>query len=241
MEPDSDALAREDGRAGLNVAPVDYARFGLLLLHGGEWNGRRIVSRELGAHRDLGRRHFRGPRGLLPVLLVDRQRAARTLLRPGNFGQYAYVAPDADAVIVRNGSDWGSTTTSGWRRSGTSLTCWQEHHDRPRPRIRWARIVTAHRADVANGWEASGSCMPGLEIDEILRTDDPRLSTGIWSQHRERLEEAWLAEQRATLGAHRSAPHREVIEVSKEIRGMLPAGEKRLVAGFAGSGSSTRL
>ena len=25
----------------------------------------------------------------------------------GNFGQYVYVAPDANAVIVRNGSDWG--------------------------------------------------------------------------------------------------------------------------------------
>ncbi|HEX6580114.1 MAG TPA: hypothetical protein VF195_04510 [Actinomycetota bacterium] len=24
----------------------------------------------------------------------------------GNLGQYPYVAPDADAVIVRNGSDW---------------------------------------------------------------------------------------------------------------------------------------
>ena len=25
----------------------------------------------------------------------------------GNFGQYVYVAPDADAVIVRLGRDWG--------------------------------------------------------------------------------------------------------------------------------------
>ncbi len=25
----------------------------------------------------------------------------------GNFGQYIYVAPDANTVIVRNGSDWG--------------------------------------------------------------------------------------------------------------------------------------
>jgi hypothetical protein len=25
----------------------------------------------------------------------------------GNFGQYVYVAPDADAVIVRFGRDWG--------------------------------------------------------------------------------------------------------------------------------------
>jgi DNA-binding transcriptional MerR regulator len=40
--------------------------------------------------------------------------------------------------------------------------------------------------------------MPGPEIDEILRTDDPRLIHGYMELHRERLEER-LAEQRATL------------------------------------------
>ena len=40
--------------------------------------------------------------------------------------------------------------------------------------------------------------MPGPEIHEILRTDDPRLIQRHLELHRERLEE-WLAEQRARL------------------------------------------
>ena len=40
--------------------------------------------------------------------------------------------------------------------------------------------------------------MPGPEIDEILRTNDPRLIHRYLELHRERLEER-LAEQRATL------------------------------------------
>ena len=30
----------------------------------------------------------------------------------GKYGQYIYVAPDADAVIVRFGSDWGVENTT---------------------------------------------------------------------------------------------------------------------------------
>ena len=40
--------------------------------------------------------------------------------------------------------------------------------------------------------------MPGPEIDEILRTDDPRLIHRYLELHRERLEER-VAEQRAML------------------------------------------
>jgi hypothetical protein len=34
----------------------------------------------------------------------------------GNLGQYVYVAPDADVVIVRNGSEWGVDNDT-WLRS----------------------------------------------------------------------------------------------------------------------------
>ena len=37
---------------------------------------------------------------------VDEQRPGR-FYALGNFGQYIYVAPDADSVLVRLGRDWG--------------------------------------------------------------------------------------------------------------------------------------
>jgi CubicO group peptidase (beta-lactamase class C family) len=40
---DSEGDAFEKMESGLNVTPVDYVRFGLLVLHGGEWNGRRLT------------------------------------------------------------------------------------------------------------------------------------------------------------------------------------------------------
>jgi CubicO group peptidase (beta-lactamase class C family) len=40
---DSKRLGFEKMESGLNATALDHARFGLLLLHGGEWNGRRIV------------------------------------------------------------------------------------------------------------------------------------------------------------------------------------------------------
>ena len=36
----------EKMESGLNATPVDYARFGQLFLHDGEWNGTRIISRD---------------------------------------------------------------------------------------------------------------------------------------------------------------------------------------------------
>ncbi len=51
---DSEGDAFEKMESGLNVTPVDYARFGLLFLHGGEWNGRRIVSRDWVRSATLG-------------------------------------------------------------------------------------------------------------------------------------------------------------------------------------------
>ena len=79
---DSEDSGFEKMESGLNAAPVDYARFGHLFLHGGEWNGTRIVSQDWVRARPR-RRHERRPGGALPVLLVGRHRAARTLLRPG--------------------------------------------------------------------------------------------------------------------------------------------------------------
>ena len=103
---DSEASGFEKMESGLNVAPVDYARFGELFLHGGEWNGNRIVSEEW-VRSATDADATMDPAGFYQLFWwVDTDRPER-FYALGNFGQYVYVAPDADAVIVRTGSDWG--------------------------------------------------------------------------------------------------------------------------------------
>jgi CubicO group peptidase (beta-lactamase class C family) len=103
---DSEASGFEKMESGLNATAVDYARFGRLFLHDGESNGTRVVSRDW--VREATAADVRtDPAGDFQYFWwIDTQRLDR-FYGLGNFGQYVYVAPDADAVIVRLGRDWG--------------------------------------------------------------------------------------------------------------------------------------
>jgi CubicO group peptidase (beta-lactamase class C family) len=103
---DSKDSGFEKMESGVNATAADYARFGLMFLHGGEWAGSRVVSEEwvrdataLDAAVDPADRYQY-------FWWVDVERPGR-FYALGNFGQYIYVAPDAETVIVRTASDWG--------------------------------------------------------------------------------------------------------------------------------------
>jgi CubicO group peptidase (beta-lactamase class C family) len=89
----------------------DLARFGLLYLNGGVWNGQRIVPESwirfartpAPATRDLGRR-YGGQFWLVPDDLSDLPQDAYSTA--GSRGQYAIIIPSYDLVIVRRGEDW---------------------------------------------------------------------------------------------------------------------------------------
>ncbi len=103
---DSDASGFEKMESGLNATAIDYARFGRLFLHEGESNGTRVVSREW-VREATAADVTTDPAGHFQYFWwIDTQRLDR-FYALGNFGQYVYVAPDADAVIVRLGRDWG--------------------------------------------------------------------------------------------------------------------------------------
>jgi CubicO group peptidase (beta-lactamase class C family) len=102
---DSERSGFEKLESGFNATPVDYARFGLLFLHGGRSGDAKVVPREWVESATAG--DATDPAGYYQYFWwVDDERSNRYYAL-GNFGQYIYVAPDADAVIVRNGSDWG--------------------------------------------------------------------------------------------------------------------------------------
>lgn len=103
---DSERSGFEKMESGLNATALDHARFGLLFLHGGQWNGRRIVSREFvrAATRTQTATDYPNPYGYF--WWIDGKRPD-SFYAFGNYGQYIYVDPRADMVVVRLSSDWG--------------------------------------------------------------------------------------------------------------------------------------
>jgi CubicO group peptidase (beta-lactamase class C family) len=106
---DSKRSGFEKMESGLNARPVDYARFGQLFLHDGHWNGRQIVSKNwvrTATRADTSTTDPAYYHGYRYFWWIDVERPGR-FYAMGKYGQYIYVAPDTDTVIVRLGRSWG--------------------------------------------------------------------------------------------------------------------------------------
>ena len=97
----------------------DLARFGLLYLNGGTWNGERLISEEwinfvrTPAPATVGKGgHYGGQWWLVPESRDDVPKGAYST--NGNRGQYTVVVPSQDLVIVRRGLDYGRQGFSQW-------------------------------------------------------------------------------------------------------------------------------
>lgn len=97
----------------------DLARFGLLYLQGGMWNGERLLSKEwidfvrTTAPATAKRGNFYGGQWwLVPDDRDDVPKSAYSTA--GNRGQYVIVVPTHDLVIVRRGLDYGRQGFDRW-------------------------------------------------------------------------------------------------------------------------------
>ncbi len=97
----------------------DLARFGLLYLQNGVWNGERLISEEwidfvrTPAPATVGRgSQYGGQWWLVPENRDDVPKNAYST--SGNRGQYAVVVPSHDLVIVRRGLDYGRQGFDRW-------------------------------------------------------------------------------------------------------------------------------
>jgi CubicO group peptidase (beta-lactamase class C family) len=104
---DSKRSGFEKMESGINATAVDYARFGQLFLHRGGWKRQAHRLRGRGARRHAADTTTDPAAFYQYFWWVDVERPGR-FYALGNLGQYIYVAPDADAVIVRTGRDWGA-------------------------------------------------------------------------------------------------------------------------------------
>lgn len=92
-------VGREFSGAGLNATLRDFARFGLMVLNGGEANGRRIVSKEWIAESTRPTTHEANAPGYGYQWWMGE--------RPGSFaaiglqGQYIYIDPTTRTVVVK--------------------------------------------------------------------------------------------------------------------------------------------
>jgi CubicO group peptidase (beta-lactamase class C family) len=105
---DSEEDAFEKMESGINARAIDFAKFGRLYLNGGEWNGKQVVpaswveeSTRVDTTTDPA--DFYQYFWWVDVAPPERGR----FMARGNYGQFIYVAPDKDLVIVRFGEDWG--------------------------------------------------------------------------------------------------------------------------------------
>jgi len=97
----------------------DLARFGLLYLNGGTWDGERLLSEEWiefvrrpAPATETRGKEYGGHWWLVPDDRHDVPRDAYTTA--GNRGQYVIVVPSHEVVIVRRGLDWGRQGFDCW-------------------------------------------------------------------------------------------------------------------------------
>jgi CubicO group peptidase (beta-lactamase class C family) len=113
----------------------DLARFGLLYLNGGVWNGERLLSEEwidfirTPAPATASRGNMYGGQWwLVPDSRDDVPKDAYSTA--GNRGQYTIVVPSHDLVIVRRGLDYGRQGFNNWDLTREVLKAFQPTENR---------------------------------------------------------------------------------------------------------------
>jgi CubicO group peptidase (beta-lactamase class C family) len=112
---DSTASGFEKMESGVNARARDFARFGMLFAQEGTWEGRQLISRgwvEESTRADTSTDPSRDYQYFWWVDTPD-DKTSHFSAR-GKYGQYIYVAPEKDLVIVRLGKREGEKGYDYW-------------------------------------------------------------------------------------------------------------------------------
>ena len=111
---DSTRSGFEKMESGVNARARDFARFGMLFAGEGDWEGRQLISR--GWVEESTRADTRTDPSLEYQYFwwVDTPDKTSHFSARGKYGQYIYVAPEKDLVIVRLGKEEGAQGYDYW-------------------------------------------------------------------------------------------------------------------------------
>ena len=98
------------GGCGIDMTPRDMLRFGYLYLNNGEWDGKQIIPADY-IEASKPRRALGVNYGYLLWGTTDRKGYESMYDASGSFGNFIFIMPDHDTVIVRTGSAGPTTRT----------------------------------------------------------------------------------------------------------------------------------
>jgi CubicO group peptidase (beta-lactamase class C family) len=112
---DSTSTGFEKMESGVNARARDFARFGMLFAEEGNWEGRQLISRgwvEESTRADTSTDPSQDYQYFWWVNTPEGE--SYHFSARGNYGQYIYVAPEKDLVIVRLGKEEGEQGYDYW-------------------------------------------------------------------------------------------------------------------------------
>ncbi|MCC2647921.1 MAG: beta-lactamase [Nitrososphaeraceae archaeon] len=110
---DSDAHGFEKMESGINARAIDFAKIGRLFLNNGNWNGKQIIS-EIWVNESTRPDTITDPTQFYQYMwwVENAQKEGNYhFFAVGKYGQYIYVIPEKNMIIVRHGYESGY---DGW-------------------------------------------------------------------------------------------------------------------------------
>jgi CubicO group peptidase (beta-lactamase class C family) len=111
---DSTSSGFEKMESGVNARARDFARFGMLFAKEGKWEGEQLISREWVEESTRPDVTTDPSSDYQYFWWVNTPDGKGHFSARGNYGQYIYVAPEKDLVIVRLGKDEGEQGYEYW-------------------------------------------------------------------------------------------------------------------------------
>ncbi|MDQ3864686.1 MAG: beta-lactamase family protein [Actinomycetota bacterium] len=110
--------SKEDGfekmESGVNARARDFARFGMLFAKEGNWRGKQLISREWVEESTRPDTSTDPSQDYQYFWWVNTPGGKNHFSAQGNYGQYIYVAPEKDLVIIRLGKEEGEKGYGYW-------------------------------------------------------------------------------------------------------------------------------